>query len=402
MGLHKSTTTLHKKRVYSALGAAAIGLSLISGCGSSGSGGSSEFVIGVPYPQTGSNAQYGANYSDGIRLAVKEANKAGGITVDGKKVKVKAVYCDTQGDTAKAAACGRKLASEDGAKAMLISTSVETFPILSFNATGKNKFLVVSSSASNKLVTEGNPLVVRYWFNTYSYMPSFTKLLKKTLDEQNIGEKVAIMESQDEFGKAWSETFNKGWKDAGGTITNTATYTAGSTDYYPQLTSLMKSNPDIIAIPGSCPQVAPIAKQARELGFAGRFIFQVSCGPDEIVAATGEDAVKGSIFEGSLWDTPTDTLKKFKTDFKDQFNREPVVIVADGYGQAKWLMASAEKAGTVDDPAKLRSALGSVLNGKWNVLGIHDLQKNGETTATIHVRIYNGPGDVKDYETASK
>lgn len=391
---------LGKLRALSLAGAAAFVIPLLSACGSSGSGGgsgASELVIGVPYPQTGTLANYGKNYSDGVRLTVKEANDAGGVKIGDKKVKVNAVYCDTQGDSATAASCGRKLSSQEGAVAMLISTSIETFPILSFNATGKNKFAIISSSASNKLVKENNPLVARYWFNTYSYMPASTKLLKQTVGTLGVGNKVAIMESEDEFGKAWADTFSSGWKDAGGTITGVATYAGNSTDFYPQLTSLIKSSPDILAVPGACPQVSPIVPQARQLGFTGRFIFQVSCGPSEISAAVGADAVKGSIFEGSAFDSGSDAIKAFMKNFKTEFSRDPVVICADGYGQAKWMIASAAKAGSTDDAQKIRAAMGSTLGQDWNILQIKDLQKNGETTATIHYRVFNGPGDIKDY-----
>lgn len=394
---------LRKLRSLSLVGAAAFAISMLSACGASGSGSGSsapELIIGVPYPQTGSIADYGANYSDGVRLAVKETNDAGGIKIGDNKVKVKAVYCDTQADTAKAASCGRKLSSQDGAVGMVISTSIETFPIMSFNAAGKNKFVIISSSASNKLVNEKNPLVVRYWFNTYSYMPDSTKLLKKTTDSLGVGDTVAIMQSEDEFGKAWADTFEKGWKNAGGSITGLATYADNSTDFYPQLTSLIKANPSILAVPGACPQVSPLVKQARQLGFSGRFIFQVSCGPGEITATAGADAVKGSIFEGSQWDSNSDVIKTFQKDFKAEFNRDPVVICADGYGQAKWMIASAKKAGSTDDPEKIRAAMKDTLDQDWNLLGIKDLQKNGETTAPIHYRVFNGPGDIKDYYPA--
>src|SRR5690606_22608201 len=120
---------------------------------------------------TGTMAQYGQNFTNGVTTAINELNAAGGITIDGKQHKVEAVFCDTQADTAKAAACGRRLSSQHKVAAMAIATSIETFPILSFNHNARPPFVVVSSSASNKLVHSDNPLVARYWFNTYSYMP---------------------------------------------------------------------------------------------------------------------------------------------------------------------------------------------------------------------------------------
>jgi len=376
--------------------AALIGLAACGGA--SGSDSTGTLKIGVPYPKTGAYADYGANYSDGVRLAVENVNAEGGVDVDGTKVKVKAIFCDTQVDPAKAASCARKLSSQDKVPAMLISTSPETFPVLSFNESDRAPFLVISSSASNKLVTEGNKLVARYWFNTHSYMPEFTGLLKDGLAEEGVtSASIAVMESEDEFGKAWNDTFTAGWKAQGENIAGKATYSMGATDFYPQLTSLLKKKPDVLAIPGVCAQVAPIAKQARELGFDGRFVFQISCGPEEIAKLVKPGLLKGSVFEGSAWDSESDTIKTFKTDFKSMFKRDAVVISADGFAQAMWAITAAGKAGTVDDAVKIRGALGSVVDDDWNILEMKNLEKSGETTAAVHPRFFESATDINDF-----
>ncbi len=356
------------------------------------------FKFGVPYPQTGGFAEYGANYSDGIRLAIQEVNTKGGLTVGNKKVKVEGVFCDTQADTAKAAACGRRLSSQSAVPAMLISTSIETFPIMSFNNDARSPFLIVSSSASNKLVSLNNPLVVRYWYNTYSYMPGFTKTLKELIGKTDTGPQlISIMQSEDEFGKAWADTFSKGWTAAGGTIGQIAAYPSTATDVYPQLTALLKGKPTILAVPGACPQVTPLVKQARELGFTGRFIFQISCGPQEISKHVGEKAIQGSIFEGSGWDMPSERISAFKEAFKKSFGRDAVVIAADGYAQAMWLMQSVQQAGSLDDPKRIRASMGAVMDQDWNILSIKDLQANGETRAIVHPRLVKSLTDILDY-----
>ncbi|WP_334127448.1 ABC transporter substrate-binding protein [Sneathiella sp.] len=352
------------------------------------------FRFGVPYPETGKFAEYGANYSDGIRLAVQEINDRGGLNINGKNVKVEAIYCDTQANSATAAACGRRLSSQDQVPAMLISTSIETFPIMSFNTTAVPPFLIISSSASNKLVELGNPLVARYWFNTYKYMNGFTKRLKNTLPELG---KISIMQSEDEFGKAWADTFSAGWKAAGGEFGQIATYANSSTDFYPQLTALLKEKPDTLAVPGACPQVAPVVKQAIELGFKGPFIFQVSCGPEEAARFASWDSLVGSVFEGSGWDSNSPRVAEFKEAFKAKFGREAVVIATDGYAQAMWLFAAVEAAGGYDSAEKIRAAMAGVMDQEWNVLDIYDLESNGETTAIIHPRVVKGPNDVIDY-----
>lgn len=116
--------------------------------------------------------------------AVQEVNAKGGLTIGNKKVEGRGGVLRYAGmDTAKAAPCGRRLSSQSAVPAMLISTSIETFPIMSFNNDARSPFVIISSSASNKLVSLNNPLVVRYWYNTYSYMPSFTKSLKEVVGQ---------------------------------------------------------------------------------------------------------------------------------------------------------------------------------------------------------------------------
>lgn len=383
------------KIVRTALIAFAVGATLGSAAAADNT---SVFRFGVPYPQTGAIAEYGANYSDGIRLAVQEVNAKGGLMVGDKKVKVEAVFCDTQADTAKAAACGRRLSSQSAVPAMLISTSIETFPIMSFNTDARSPFLIISSSASNKLVSLNNPLVARYWYNTYSYMPEFTKSLKEAIGRIDPGPQlISIMQSEDEFGKAWADTFSKGWVAAGGKIGQVATYASTATDVYPQLTALLKDKPTVLAVPGACPQVTPVVKQARELGFTGRFIFQISCGPQEISKYVGEKAIQGSIFEGGGWDIPSARVDAFKAAFKKSFGRDAVVICADGYAQAMWLMSAVQQAGSINDPKRIRAALGAVLDQDWNILNIKDLQANGETRAVVHPRYAKSLTDVIDY-----
>ncbi|MEU1592870.1 ABC transporter substrate-binding protein [Streptomyces sp. NPDC005708] len=385
-------------RTPAALMAAGMALASTSACGASG-GGSDVFAIGAIRPASGAMAQYGAQFSAGISQAVKEANDAGGIEVNGKKVKVEVKYCDSQADAAQATTCGRKLSS-DGVPVELASLSIEAFPLLAFNDSGRNPSVVIAGSASNKLVTQGNSMVARYWFNSYGYMPGFTKLLSQLLDQQggSQAKTVAILQSEDEYGEAWNETFRSGWKALGNTVPRTATFATNSTDVYPQITALLKDRPAIIALPGNCPTIIPGVKQARELGFKGRFIFAASCTPSELIAAVGEKAIAGSIFEGTAWDSGSAAATAVKDDLKKATGKEPGILVGVAYAFAKWAMASAEKAGTTTDARKIRAAMaGALHDANWNILGLSALQKNGETSAPIYPRLFKSTNDIVNF-----
>lgn len=354
--------------------------------------------IGVPAIQSGPMATYGANFNNGVAVAVNEINEGGGLTIGGKNYKVQAVFCDTQADSAKAAACGRRLASQDHVAAMVMATSIETFPILGFNATSTPPFLVVSSSASNKLVEANNPLVARYWFNTYSYMPGLTQRFQELLSaEGKKNQKISIMQSEDEFGKAWSDTLSAGWKKAGGEIASLSTWTLGTTDFYPQLSSLLRAQPDLVAVPGTCSVIAPIIKQGRELGFKGDFIVDLACDHVELSKFVKPELYRGSYFFGSNWSIDSTGNKAFKERYAKVSKAEPTVISADGYGQFMWVAKAMEKAGTSTDAKAIRAALPEVLNAPWNLLGISQLQASGETVAQVFPRRVDSVGKIVNY-----
>lgn len=363
-----------------------IAIATLAGAASSASA-QGTIQIGVPNIQTGPMAQYGQNFTNGVVTAVNEINGAGGLKVGGASYKVEAVFCDTQADSAKAAACGRRLASQNKVSAMVMATSIETFPIIGFNATSSPAFVVVSSSASNKLVQGNNPLVVRYWFNTYSYMPALTaKFAQVFKSEGRKSAKIAFMQSEDEFGKAWVDTFTAGWKQAGGQAGAISSWVIGATDFYPQITTLLRDSPDLIAIPGACPAIAPIIKQSRELGFKGDFIVDMACDPSELGRFAKEDLYRNSYFLSSQWNVQSAATTKFREQYTKVSKIEPTVISADGYGQFMWVAKAMEKAGASNDARKIRGAMADVLAGDWNILGISNLQANGETVANVFPR----------------
>lgn len=355
--------------------------------------------IGVPAIQSGTMAQYGTNFVNGVNTALQEVNAAGGIKVGSSSYKVEAVYCDTQADSAKSAACGRRLSSQNKVAAMIMATSIETFPIIGFNATSNPPFVVVSSSASNKLVQANNPLVVRYWYNTYSYMPGLTaKFAQAFKNEGRKSSKVGFMQSEDEFGKAWVDTFSEGWKKAGGQVGSLSTWVIGTTDFYPQITSLLRDKPDLIGLPGACPAIAPIIKQSRELGFTGDFIIDLACDPDELGKFVKADLYKNTYFLGSQWNLDSAPVKRFKEQYAKVSKSDPTVISADGYGQTMWVLKAMEKAGTTTDAAKIRQSMGEVLAGDWNLLGISNLQANGETVANVFPRRFLDAGKMSNLD----
>ena len=107
----------------------ALGCKKTGDASGSGTKEGSEIVIGHYASMTGSTAHFGQDTDRGVRLAIEEANAAGGVL--GKKLKL--VTLDTRGDSAEAANAVSRLIDVEKASAVLgevaSSLSLATKPL---------------------------------------------------------------------------------------------------------------------------------------------------------------------------------------------------------------------------------------------------------------------------------
>src|SRR6202171_2356611 len=87
----------------------------VAGVAISASAASADDVIrfGAPLPITGPLAPEAVKQQQGYDLWAEQANKAGGITVGGKKYKVEIVYADYQSNTPRAVQATEQMITQD-------------------------------------------------------------------------------------------------------------------------------------------------------------------------------------------------------------------------------------------------------------------------------------------------
>src|ERR1700729_3558506 len=90
-------------------------LAAAAACAGLASGASAEDVIrfGAPLPITGPLAPEAIKQQQGYDLWAEQANKAGGISVGGKKYKVEIVYADYQSNTPRAVQTTEQMITQD-------------------------------------------------------------------------------------------------------------------------------------------------------------------------------------------------------------------------------------------------------------------------------------------------
>src|SRR5438128_6710310 len=148
---------------------------------------------------SGTGATSGTNFNDGVKLAVKEINAAGGIL--GRKVEY--TFSDTQSQPQVAKALAVK-AIDEGAYVVMgpvFSGSI----LVSMAETRRAGVPNFTGGEAAAITQQGNPYIFRTSFKQTTAMPKVTSYLKDTLKAKT----VAIIYTNNDFGKGGRDVFMK-------------------------------------------------------------------------------------------------------------------------------------------------------------------------------------------------
>ena len=148
---------------------------------------------------SGGGATAGTNFDNGVKLAFKEINAAGGIL--GRKIDV--ISVDTQSNPGIAKALTQK-AIDDGAYVVMgpvFSGSI----IVSMAETKKAEIPNFTGGEAASITQQGNPYVFRTSFTQATAMPKVAKYLKDSVKAKSVG----VMWINNDFGKGGRDSIDK-------------------------------------------------------------------------------------------------------------------------------------------------------------------------------------------------
>jgi len=313
-----------------------------------------EIIIGYSGPLSGGGAQFGQNLKWGLEMAADDLNALGGVMVAGKKYKVRIVSMDDQFQTALTVNNAKRLVYQEGAKMVYNPSSGGIFGLMAINE--KENFIVGAYTTNQKCITAGNKLIFRGPPSMLVYVRNWTA---KAMAHG--WKRCAMMPDAYDYGKLWSELFQKNWEEKGGTITtNIPVDFMKVTDFYPLLTKALSTNPDCILIGSSSEPDAMQIQQARELGFKGGFIIIERGKMEEMERiVTKMDALNGCIGVAPFVMYPGENIKKLADKFYQKYGKDKIMTHETGiaYGNACLYVASIMAAGTTTDPQKIMKAM---------------------------------------------
>lgn len=362
-----------------ALGMAAVMVAGIAGCG--GSGSSSDAVkIGLATPLTGASAQDGKAIQNGVNLAVKMKNEAGGV--NGKTVEV--VAEDDKGDSSEAATVANKLAQDESILAVIghfnSSCTLAGAPI--YNNAG---VVEISPGSSSAAVTDAGDYTFRVITTDAVQGQYLADWCVNDLGYKN----VAILYENDDYGLGLADVAEEETGKLGAKTVVKEAYEVGQTDFSTVLTKVAASDAEVLIIGGLYNETALIAKQMEDNGLGDMQIMGVDAIYSGALIDLGGDAVNG-IKLTAYFSENSDNAKsqEFVTAYQEEYGEVPGTYAAYAYDAALIVMDAIENAG--EDRAAIRDYM-STVEGFEGATGTATFDENGDVIkAPLRMEIQDG------------
>jgi len=311
-----------------------------------------EFNIGAAGPLSGAAAQWGQAIKGAADFVAAEANREGGLQIEGQRCKVSVIAIDTKYTAEGAAAAANNFVSQN-VKFIL-------GPIGSPEVTGmkpvatRNKMLMMSDSYAKDAIGPRWPLTFHIGPGPLAWGDPIVKLAKQKFNIK----KVLTIAPNDQAGTDVAEAAVSVYKK-NGIETSSEYYQRGTTNFAPIVARIMSVNPDVVDTVSTPPGDAGIlVKQLRQAGFNGVIGRLGGPGTDEIYRIAGGMEVVKNFY----WFEPVfidDQVKKLGDDYHKLMGAAPpennffYLFVAGGRAMLKAI----SEAGTTDDAEKVATVL---------------------------------------------
>lgn len=357
-----------------AIAAAAFAVSAVAaGCGGSSTpaAATNEIKIGANFELTGGVAQYGQSAANGIKLAFKEINAAGGVL--GKQLKL--VIADNKSEPAESGNATTKLITQDKVVAIM-GPAASSNVLAAAPIAQDNKVAILTPTGTNTKITVENGKVRDYAFRACFIDPFQGQVMANFATRSLKAQKAAIyIDNSSDYSKGLAQNFEQVFTKNGGTVVTKEAFLQKDQDFKSALTKLKAANVDVIYIPAYYEEVGKIIKQARELGITAPLLGSDGWDSPKLAEIAGAAALNNTFFSNHYSAQDNDPkVKKFVEDYKKEYGQEPDALAVLGYDGALMLADAIKRAGSAD-PAKIKEALAQTKNLQV-VTGILSLDAN--------------------------
>jgi branched-chain amino acid transport system substrate-binding protein len=338
---------------------------------------------------SGGGATAGTNFDNGLKLAFKEINAAGGIL--GRKIDV--ISVDTQSNPGIAKALTQKAIDDNAYVVMgpVFSGSI----IVSMAETRKAEIPNFTGGEAASITQQGNPYVFRTSFTQDTAMPKVAKYLKNTVKANS----VAIMWINNDFGKGGRDSITKALQAQGIKVAADLSTDPGQVDYSGPVLKAKEAKADALFVYLNEEESARALRELKKQGYDKPIIGETTLTGQKVIELAG-DAANGAVAHvGLTADAPQPAIKAFDDKFQKEYKYKSDHNGMKGYSAAYIVKAITERNKKFDSKEFAKTLHGATILVKDypGVLLDVTFDKNGDLDReSFLVKVVNGKQVVTD------
>lgn len=337
---------------------------------------------------SGAGATAGTNFKNGVELAVKEINAAGGIL--GKKIETTTL--DTQSNPGVAKGLTQK-AIDDGVFAVfgpVFSGSI----MVSMAETQRAEVPNFTGGEAAAITQKGNPYIFRTSFTQTTAMPKVARYIANGLKAKT----VAVMFVNNDFGKGGRDSITKALEASGVKVVADISTDSGQIDFSAPVLKAKQSNADALFVYTNEEESARALRELRKQGYNKPIVGETTLTGQKVIELAG-DAANGAVAHvGLTVDAPNPLMLKFKAKFYQDYKYISDHNGIKGYTGVYLMKAAIEKAGKVDRKAVAQALHGLKVSAAKHPGVLMDvaMDNNGDLDRESYiVEVKNGKQEVK-------
>ena len=336
---------------------------------------------------SGTGATSGTNFNDGVKLAVKEINAAGGIL--GRKVEYTASDTQSQPQVAKALAVK---AVDDGAYVVMgpvFSGSI----LVSMAETKRAGIPNFTGGEAAAITQQANPYVFRTSFTQTTAMPKVARYVKDNLKAKT----VAIIYTNNDFGKGGRDVFIKAVEPQGVKVVADISTDPGQVDFSGAVLKAKQANADALFVYTNEEEAARALRELKKQGYDKPIVGETVLTSQKVIELAGEAGNGAIAHVGLTADAPNPGIRAFAAKFQKEYNYKPDHNGLKGYSGMYVVKAVTEKVGKIDPKAFANAMHGVQLSAKDypGILMDVSFDKNGDLDReSFMTKVVNGKQEV--------
>ena len=303
---------------------------------------------------SGTGATAGTNFDNGVKLAVKEINAAGGIL--GRKIEY--VSMDTQSQPNIAKGLAQKAVDQNAYVVMgpVFSGSI----IVSMAETKRAEIPNFTGGEAANITQQGNPYIFRTSFTQSTAMPKLAKYIRDTVKAKNI----AMIWVNNDFGKGGRDAMQKALDAVGIKVVADVPTDPGQVDFSGAVLKVKQSNADAVFVYTNEEESARALRELKKQGYDKPIIGETTLTGQKVIELAG-DAANGALAHvGLTVDAPQQTIKDFDRKFQAEYKYKSDHNGMKGYSGMYVVKAITEKIKKFDGKEFAKAMHGAHISAK--------------------------------------